>query len=110
MKITNLLVPVVVSAALALGVIAQATEEMEEVESVDLKSLPAAVQKTIQEKAAGGEIVKIEKHEENGEWIYEATIRKGNKEWEFEVDAKGKILKSEEASDKDTEKDKKQER
>ena len=92
MKITKLLLAAVLSAGLAFALTAQATEE--QVESVDLKSLPAAVQKTIKEKAEGGEIVRIEKEKEDGKWVYEATVKKGSKEWEFKVDANGKYWKS----------------
>lgn len=99
MKTTKLLLAAVVSAGLAFALTAQATEEMEEVETVELKSLPAALQKTITEKAAGGEVVRIEKEKEDGKWVYEATVKKGGKEWEFKVDANGKVIKSEEASD-----------
>ena len=55
MKTTNLIIAIVVSAGLAFGVAAQATEEKET--AVEMKDLPAAVQKTIKEKAAGGDIV-----------------------------------------------------
>lgn len=90
MKTTKLFLAAIISASLAFGVAAQATEEKGE--AVDMKSLPAAVQKTIKEKAAGGEIVKVEKEEHKGKWIYEAVVKTGGKEWGFEVDANGKYL------------------
>jgi hypothetical protein len=51
MKTGNLLLAAVVSAGLTFGLAAQAGEHKSEV--VDQKTLPAAVQKTITEKAAG---------------------------------------------------------
>ena len=90
MKITKLLVTAVVSAGLAFGVAAQATEENEQL--VDVKSLPAAVQKTINEKAAGGEIVRVEKENDKGKWNYEVVVKSKGKEWGFEVDKGGKYL------------------
>ena len=90
MKTTRVLVTAVVSAGLALSVVARATEENEQM--VDMKSLPAAVQKTIKEKAAGGEIVRIEKENEKGKWNYEVVVKKSGKEWGFEIDKDGKYL------------------
>ena len=93
MKATKLLVTAVVSAGLAFGVVAQATEENEKPEqTVELKSLPAAVQKTIKEKAAGGEIVRIEKENDKGKWNYEVVVKTKGKEWGFEIDKNGKYL------------------
>lgn len=67
MKTRNVLVAAVVSAALTLGVAAQAGEHKSE--TVELKSLPAEVQKTINEKAAGGQIVKVQrKDDKDGKW------------------------------------------
>jgi len=47
------------SAGLAFSAAAQATEQPGE--KVDVKSLPAPVQQTINPKAAGGEVVQIKK-------------------------------------------------
>jgi uncharacterized membrane protein YkoI len=54
--------------------------------------LPAAVQKTIKEKAKGGEIIKVEKENDKGKWNYEVVVKKSGKEWGFEVDKDGKYL------------------
>src|ERR1700682_4901090 len=91
MKITKLFLAVMVSAGLAFGVTAQATEEQAE-QTVDMKSLPAAVQKTIKAKAAGGEIVKVEKENDKGKWNYEVHVKTKGKEWGFEVDKDGKYV------------------
>jgi uncharacterized membrane protein YkoI len=91
MKTKKLLVAVMVSAGLAFGITAQATEEKAE-QTVDMKSLPTAVQKTIKEKAAGGEIVKVEKENDKGKWNYEVVVKTKGKEWGFEVDKDGKYI------------------
>jgi uncharacterized membrane protein YkoI len=63
-------------------------------EKVELKSLPAAVQQTIKEKAAGGEIVQVKREDDtNGKWNYEVVVKTNGKEWGFEVDPNGKFLK-----------------
>ena len=63
-------------------------------EAVELKSLPASVQQTINQKAAGGEIVQAKREDDaNGKWNYEVVVRTNGKEWGFEVDPNGKFLK-----------------
>jgi uncharacterized membrane protein YkoI len=92
MKTTRLLLTAVISAGLAFGVSAQAKEQMGE--KVELKSLPAAVQQTIKEQAAGGEIVHVKREDDpNGKWNYEVVVKTSGKEWGFEVDPNGKFLK-----------------
>jgi uncharacterized membrane protein YkoI len=79
-------------AGLALGVAAQATEHPGE--KVDTKSLPTAVQQTINQQAAGGEVVAVKREDDpNGKWNYEVVVRTSGKEWGFEVDPNGKFLK-----------------
>jgi len=61
---------------------------------VELKSLSASVQQTINQRAAGGEIVRIKREDDtNGKWNYEVVVRSQGKEWGFEVDPNGKFLK-----------------
>lgn len=68
MKIKTPLLTVVIGAGLAFGVSAQ-TKQPGEI--VSLNSLPAAVQETIKDKAAGGEIVQIKREDDaNGKWNY----------------------------------------
>jgi len=55
MKTRSLLVTAIVGAGLVITVNAWSAEQPGE--TVDMKSLPAAVQKTIEEKAGGGGIV-----------------------------------------------------
>jgi len=92
MKTKNLLLTAVVSAGLALCLAAQAGEQKSEI--VDQKTLPAAVQKTIKEKAAGGEVVRVQREDDkNGKWNYEVVVKTDGKEWGFEVDHNGKFVK-----------------
>ena len=92
MKPTNLLVAAVVSASLAFGMAVQAGEHKGE--TVDMKTLPASVQKTITEKAAGGKIVRVEREDDkNGKWNYEVVVNTDGKEWGFEVNPNGKFMK-----------------
>jgi uncharacterized membrane protein YkoI len=92
MTTRNLLVTALVGAGLVVSSAVWATEEMSE--SVDMNSLPEAVQKTIKDKAADGEIVGVKREDDkNGKWNYEATIKKEGKEWCVEVAPDGKFVK-----------------
>ena len=63
-------------------------------EKVDLKSLPESVQKTINEKAAGGNIVKVVREDDpDGKWNYEVFVKASGKESGFEVDPNGKLVR-----------------
>ena len=88
MNTLKTLIAVSVSVGLASGVIAKTEKET----PVDMSSLPASVQKTIKAKAEGGEIVRVEKENDNGKWNYEVVVRKDGKDWGFEVDKNGKYL------------------
>ena len=95
MKTTKLALVAMIGAGLAFSTAAQAKEQKSEM--VDMKSLPAAVQKTISEKAAGGEIVRIQREDDsNGKWNYEVVAKTNGKEWKFEVDPNGKFVKKHE--------------
>ena len=96
MKTTRAVLSLAISVGLAFSVVAQATEQPGE--KVDVKSLPAPVQQTINQKAAGAEIVHVKREDDaNGRWNYEVLIRANGKEWGFEVDPNGKVLKQREA-------------
>ncbi|HET6888438.1 MAG TPA: PepSY domain-containing protein [Candidatus Udaeobacter sp.] len=93
MEIKSLLLTAVIGAGLACGVAAQAREQPGEM--VQVKSLPASVQQTISQKAAGGEIVRVKREDDaNGRWNYEVVVRSQGKEWGFEVDPNGKLLRT----------------
>ena len=63
-------------------------------EKVNLKSLPASVQQTINQRAAGAEIVEVKREDDaSGKWNYEVFVRTKGKEWGFEVDPNGKFLR-----------------
>jgi peptidase YpeB-like protein len=92
MKTRNLLLATVATAGLMFGLTVQAGEHKSEV--VDQKTLPAAVQKTITEKAAGGKIVRVQREDDkSGKWNYEVVVTTDGKEWGFEVDPNGKYRK-----------------
>jgi uncharacterized membrane protein YkoI len=85
-----------ISAGLAFSAAAQAAEQPGE--KVDVKSLPAPVQQTINQKAAGGEVVHVKREDDaNGRWNYEVVVRTNGKESGFEIDPNGKVLKQREA-------------
>ena len=66
-------------------------------EKVDLKSLPEAVQKTIKEKAAGGNVVKVMREDDpDGKWNYEVLAKVNGKDSKFEVDPNGNFVKQHE--------------
>lgn len=90
---TSLLLTVV--AALSLAFTVRAAEQPGE--SVNMSSLPDAVQKTIKDKSAGGEVTGVKREDDkNGRWNYEVTVKSNGKEWGFEVDPNGKMLKKHE--------------
>ena len=92
MTTRNLLITALVGTGLVVSGAVWATEEMSE--AVDMNSLPEAVQKTIKDKAAGGEIVGVKREDDkNGKWNYEATVKKEGKEWCVEVAPDGKFVK-----------------
>jgi len=104
------IVPVMaVATVLTLGAWTTLSAEEENEQAVKMSDLPAAVQKTIKDKAGSNEIMKIEKKTEKGETVYEAVVNKKGKEWSIEVDANGKFLKQYEES-KEKEKGEKDEK
>ena len=100
MTTRNLLVSALVGAELIAGSAIGATEEMSE--PVEMNSLPEAVQKTIKDKAAGGEVTSVKREDDkSGKWNYEATIKKEGKEWCVEVSPEGKFVKKHEEKAKE---------
>ena len=92
MTTRNLLITALVGTGLVVSSVAWAIEEMSE--PVDMNSLPAAVQKTIKDKAAAGEVVAVKREDDkDGKWNYEATVQKEGKEWCVEVAPDGKFVK-----------------
>jgi hypothetical protein len=86
----------VLLAIAALGGSAVAQEK--KAKSLQLKDLPAAVQKTMQANLNGGEIKNIVKEKEDGVEQYEVESLLNGKTWDFNVDLKGNLLVIEEAT------------
>jgi len=92
MKTTKAVLAIAISVGLTLG--ASAEPGKHPGEKVDLKSLPAPVQTTISEKAAGGEVVKVVREDDpDGKWNYEVVVKANGKKSGFEVDPNGKFVK-----------------
>ena len=92
MKTTRAALAAMVGVGLACSAAAQLKEQPGEV--VELKSLPASVQQTINQKAAGGEVVQVKREDDtNGKWNYEVVVKTNGKESGFEVDPNGKFLR-----------------
>jgi uncharacterized membrane protein YkoI len=54
--------------------------------------------KTITEKAAGGEVVRVEREDDkNGKWNYEVVVKTNGKKWGFEVDPNGNYVRKHDA-------------
>jgi uncharacterized membrane protein YkoI len=70
--------------------------------SLQLKDLPASVQKMVQETLKGAEIKNIAKEVENGVTQYEVETVLNGKRRDFNVDVKGKLLVVEEETTLDT--------
>ena len=64
--------------------------------SLQVKDLPAAVQKTVQDTLKGGEIKNISKEVEKGVTQFEVESMLNGKHRDFNVDAKGKLIVVEE--------------
>ena len=92
MKTTTADLAIAICVGLTLAALAQPGKHP--AEKVDLKSLPASVQATINQKAAGGQIVKILREDDpDGKWNYEVLVKANGKESGFEVDPNGKLVK-----------------
>jgi hypothetical protein len=92
MKTMKVVLTIAIAGGLTLGAAAQPGKHPGE--KVDLKSLPASVQQTINEKAAGGQIVKVWREDDpDGKWNYEVFVKANGKESGFEVDPNGKFVR-----------------
>lgn len=88
-------------AALGVGIALAAQAQEPKDETVDMKSIPAAAQKTLKDKAAGRQIIRVEKEIAKGKTVYEAVVNKNGKEWAIEVDANGKYLRQHDEATED---------
>ncbi len=93
MKTTKAVLAMAIGVGLTLNV--SATEPGKHPgEKVDVKSLPEAVQKTIKEKAAGGQVIKVMREDDpDGKWNYEVFVKNGGNDVKFEVDPNGNFVK-----------------
>ena len=95
MKTTKAVLAIAIGVGFTLGAAAQPGKHPGE--KVDLKSLPEAVQKTITEKAAGGNVVKVMREDDpDGKWNYEVLVKANGKDSKFEVDPNGNFVKQHE--------------
>jgi uncharacterized membrane protein YkoI len=95
MKTTKAVLAIAIGVGVSLSTAAEPGKHPGE--KVDLKSLPAAVQQTIKEKAAGGNIVKVMREDDpDGKWNYEVFVKASGKESKFEVDPNGNFVKQHE--------------
>ena len=68
-------------------------EENETKQKVEMRDLPAAVQKTIQDNLCGGTITETAKETETGKTVYQAHVKKsGGDEVEIKVAEDGKLI------------------
>ncbi len=92
MKMTKAVLAIAIGVGLTLGAAAQPGKHPGE--KVDLKSLPASVQDTIKQKAAGGNIVKVLREDDpDGRWNYEVFVKANGKESGFEINPDGKFVR-----------------
>ncbi|HEX4706512.1 MAG TPA: hypothetical protein VH229_02150 [Candidatus Udaeobacter sp.] len=95
MNTTKAVLAMAIGVGLTLGAAAQPGKHPRE--KFDLKSLPASVQETIKEKAAGGNIIKVLREDDpDGRWNYEVFVTANGKASGFEVDPNGKFVKNHE--------------
>jgi hypothetical protein len=91
MKTKKLILTTLAGAALPFASFAQSGEFSETVEQ---SGLPQPVQKTIQQHASGGEVVRVLREDDSdGRWNYEVVVKSNGKEWGFEVSPKGKFVR-----------------
>src|SRR5438874_7635330 len=79
---------IAVAVGLTLGAWSPLFAEEEDEQVISISDVPAAVQKTFNDEAAGGKIVRVEKEENN----FEAVIEKDGKQTGVEVSADGKVV------------------
>ena len=97
MKTIKAVIATALAIGFAIGAAAQGGKHPGE--KVDLKSLPAAVQETINQKSASGDIVRVMREDDpDGKWNYEVVVKTNGKESGFEVDPNGRFVKHHEAN------------
>ena len=95
MKTTTAVLAITIGVGLSLSTAAEPGKHPGE--KVEMKSLPEAVQNTIKEKAAGGQVVKVMREDDpDGKWNYEVFVKNGGKDSKFEVNPNGSFVKQHE--------------
>jgi hypothetical protein len=83
------IVPIIaVATAMTVSAWTPLFAEEENEQAISMSDVPPAVQKTFNDEAAGGKIVRVEKEENN----YEAVIEKDGKQTGVEVSPDGKVV------------------
>ena len=88
MRLSVRLCLIVTGALASLGMAAET--------KVQMKNLPAAVQKAVQEQTAGAEIKGLSKETEKGKTVYEVETMMNGKSRDVTFDAKGAVIEIEE--------------
>ena len=95
MKTMKAVLAITIGVGLSLSMVAEPGKHPGE--KVDLKSLPASVQETINQKAAGGNVVNVMREDDpDGKWNYEVLVKANGKDSKFEVDPNGNFVKQHE--------------
>jgi len=87
-RMKHIVPAIAVAAVLTLGSWTPLFADEDDEQVISLSDVPAAVQKTFNDEAAGGKIVRVEKEESN----FEAVIEKNGKQTGVEVSADGKVV------------------
>ena len=72
----------------------QATDQAQPASTLDVKQLPAAVQATIDRE--GGRVTRAQEATETGSKSYDITVSKDGKNYSYQVDSNGTIVKRQE--------------
>jgi hypothetical protein len=78
------------------------SKEEEGEKKLEMKDLPAAVQKTAQEQTKGATIVGISSEKEGGKTVYEIETKVNGRSRDMLIDATGKVTELEEQTDVDS--------
>jgi len=81
------------------------SDDDEDEDEVSIKDVPKAVRATILKQARKGKVEEITKEKEDGKVIYEVEIEVGDKEYDLEIAANGKLLKKELEEEDDDDED-----
>ena len=88
---TRAMLAAAISAGLAFSAAAQLREQPGEMVEV---VAPRLCPTDNQQRGSRGEIVQVKREDDaNGKWNYEVVVRTNGKEWGFEIDPNGKLLR-----------------